>query len=156
MVQHKVPLLSIVAAVLLLVTGCSAADKETKQADTKAPDSASAAADKLTIYYFHTTFRCWTCNRFEKLTKEVLNEDFADKLSSSVVDFKVINIEEEQYKHFVHDYRLVTKSLILSLEDGAKELEWKNLDRIWTLARDAQKFKNYVRQSINQYLEKIG
>jgi hypothetical protein len=156
MVQHKVPVPSIVAVVFLLAAGCSAADKDARQADTKTPDSTAAPPDKLTIYYFHTNYRCWTCNQFERLTKEVLNEDYAERLSSGVVDFKAINVEEDNNKHFIQEYRLVTKSLILSLEGQAKELEWKNLDQIWALARDAEKFKSYVRKGINQYLEKIG
>lgn len=141
---------------LLLVTGCSGGDKGEKQIEAKADESASVTPDKLTIYYFHTTYRCWTCNQFEKLTGEVLAENYADRLSSGVVVFKVVNVENEANRHFVNDYRLVTKSLILSLEKDGKELQWKNLDQIWILVRDPDKFKDYVRQGINDYLKKVG
>lgn len=141
---------------LLLVTDCNGSDSKKEPAADTVKDTVSASADKLTIYYFHTTFRCWTCNQFEKLTKEVLAESYADKVSDSIIEFKVINVENGKNKHFVDDYRLVTKSLILSLGQSGKQVQWKNLEQIWQLARDAEKFKTYVRKGIDEYLKKVG
>ena len=42
---------------------------------------AEGAPDKLIIYYMHPTFRCATCNRIEKMTREVLDQDFAAELA---------------------------------------------------------------------------
>lgn len=145
-----------VLAVFLLVSGCSSGDTDRQQAEIGTRDSVSVAPDKLTIYYFHTNYRCWTCKQFEKLTREVLEEHYADKMADGVVDLKAVNVDNEENKHFVADYRLVTKSIVLSLEENGKELEWKNLDKIWTLVRDADRFKDYVRQGVDDYLRKIG
>jgi hypothetical protein len=156
MLKHTRCLVSLTLASFLLASGCGAAEKNEKEADTTSQRSEFPTPDKLTVYYFHTTQRCWTCNQFEKLTREVLTKDFAGKLSDGVLEFKAINIEKEPHKHFVRDYRLVTKSLILSLAGDGTEVEWKNLDKIWQLARDSEKFKEYVRGGIEEYLKKIG
>jgi len=156
MFKHTRCLVSLTLASLLLAMGCGAAEKGGNEVETAKHHSDSVTADKLTVYYFHTTQRCRTCNQFEKLTREVLKEDFAGKLSDGVMEFKVINVEEEPHKHFIEEYRLVTKSLVLSLADDGAEVEWKNLDKIWQLVRDSEKFKEYVRGGIEAYLRKVG
>jgi hypothetical protein len=140
----------------LLVSGCSRGEKTHKQEEASTGESVSVTADRLTVYYFHTNYRCRTCQQFEKLIKEVLGKDYADEISDGVVALELVNVDKVKNEHFVDDYRLMTKSLILSLEKGGEELEWKNLDKIWTLVRDTETFKDYVRQGIDDYLKKVG
>jgi hypothetical protein len=111
--------------------------------------------DRVLVYYFHTNYRCWTCNQFEKLTKEVLNEHFQEQINKGLLELKVINIEDGANTHFVEDYKLVTKSLVLSLHKNKSEADWKNLEKIWVLVRDKEKFKSYVREGIAGYLKRI-
>lgn len=58
-------------------------------------------------------------------------------------------------EHFVNDYQLYTKSLILSLVKDGKEVKSKNLDKIWQLARNKQKFIDYVTGEINGFMEGV-
>ena len=92
---------------LILVSGCSAKNHDTtsetsgKQTSETTSQKETNKADNLTIYYFHTTYRCWTCNQFEKLTNEILQETFAAKLADSSITYRIINIEEEPNKHYI-------------------------------------------------------
>ncbi len=113
------------AAILLFSFFQYACGNEDKSATTV---SKSALADQkgsdqkpgetkdhsVIVYYFHGTFRCGTCKRIEKLTKEAVTESFANEIRSGLVEMKVINVDEAENKHFIKDYRLFTKSVVVS------------------------------------------
>jgi len=111
------------------------------------------SGDKVIAYYFHGTFRCPTCAAMEKYSREAIETNFKDKLTSGKLEFKVINVEERGNEHFVNDYKLYTKSLILSMVKDNKEVKSKNLDKIWELARNKQKFIDYITSEINGFMK---
>jgi archaellin len=102
-------------------------------------------ANQITVYYFHSTFRCHTCNKMEKYTKTAVSENF--KENKHTVFFS-INIDEPGNRHFLTDYNLYTKSVVLVDNDG----RWKNLDKIWDLVRDEYSFKSYITTEINNFI----
>ncbi|NQU73475.1 MAG: hypothetical protein HQ547_02015 [Candidatus Omnitrophica bacterium] len=110
---------------------------------------------KITAYYFHGSFRCPTCTAMEKYSREAVETNFKDKLASGKLEFKAVNVEERGNEHFVNDYQLYTKSLILSLVKDGKKVKSKNLDKIWQLARNKQKFIAYVTGEINGFMEGV-
>ncbi|OGX19308.1 MAG: hypothetical protein A3K83_04390 [Omnitrophica WOR_2 bacterium RBG_13_44_8b] len=112
-----------------------------------------APAAKVMAYYFHGTFRCYTCTNMEKYSREVIETSFKDALASGKLEFKAVNVEERGNEHFVNDYQLYTKSLILSLVKDGKEVKSKNLDKIWEYARNKQKFFDYVTSEINGFMK---
>ncbi len=115
-----------------------------------AADSNSA---KVIAYYFHGSFRCYTCNMMEKYSQEAIEANFKDALASGKLEFKAVNVEDRENEHFVGDYKLYTKSLILSLVKDGKEVKSKNLDKIWQLTRNKQKFIEYVTVEVNALMK---
>ncbi|MCK4994989.1 MAG: hypothetical protein KAS13_08110 [Candidatus Omnitrophica bacterium] len=111
--------------------------------------------DKVIAYYFYGKVRCYTCNMMEKLTKEAIENNFKNALVSGKLEFKAVNIEERGNEHFVNDYKLYTRSVILSLVKGNKEIKSKNLEKIWKLSRNKQKFIDYVSEEINNLLKEL-
>ncbi|RKY30472.1 MAG: hypothetical protein DRP74_07015 [Candidatus Omnitrophota bacterium] len=109
--------------------------------------------DKVIAYYFHGSFRCFTCTNMEKYSREAIEANFKDDLASGRLEFKAINVEERGNEHFVEDYKLYTKSLILSLIKDGKEVKSKNLDKIWQFARNKQKSIDYVNGEINAFMK---
>ncbi len=122
-------------------------------------DSSAQGADarqgqrKLIVYYLHTTFRCFSCTKIERLTKEAVGQGFAEQLKKGRIEMKVVNVEEPWNEHFVDDYKLYTKSVILSDILDGKEVKWKNLDQVWTLLNNEGKFIEYIRKEIKTFLE---
>ena len=114
-----------------------------------------ASGAKVTAYYFHGSFRCPTCTAMEKYSREAIETNFKDKLASGKLEFKAVNVEERGNEHFVNDYQLYAKSLILSLVKDGKKVKSKNLDKIWQLARNKQKFIDYVTGEINGFMEGV-
>jgi len=115
-----------------------------------AADNSSA---KVIAYYFHGSFRCPTCMSMEKYSREAIDSNFKDALASGNLEFKVVNVEERGNEHFVNDYKLYTKTLILSMIKNGKEVKSKNLDKIWALTRNKQKFIEYVAGEVNAFMK---
>ncbi|MFA5287128.1 MAG: nitrophenyl compound nitroreductase subunit ArsF family protein [Candidatus Omnitrophota bacterium] len=109
--------------------------------------------NKVIVYYFHGTFRCSTCHKLEEYSKEAIETNFKDALVSGKLEFKVINIEDKGCEHYVKDYQLYTKSLILSLINGGKETKWINLDKIWEYVGNKERFFNYVKSGVADLLK---
>lgn len=118
-------------------------------ADLAAGDGPSGKTDSLRenhikVYYFHTNYRCTTCKNMEKYTIEAINANFTRELEQGKLIFSSVNVDEDSNKHFVKDYKLYTKHVILSKMENEKEIKWKNLDQVWVLVRSPEKFKDYI------------
>ena len=123
---------------------------QAKAIEAKSPPD---SANKVKVYYFHGKFRCYTCMNMEKYSREAVEANFKDALLSGKLAFQAVNVEERGNEHFVKDYQLYTKSLILSLVKDGKEIKSKNLDKIWEYAQNKQKFIDYVTAEINAFLK---
>lgn len=127
----------------------------TKQKEeAPSPDTAVKSQNsKLIAYYFHGTFRCTTCRTIEQYSHDATQMYFAKKLGNGRLEFRPVNIEEPGNKHFIQDYQLVTRSLVLSLMSDGKETKWKNLADVWKLVRDKDKFFQYVKDEVEKFLK---
>jgi len=115
----------------------------------------SETQDHLVVYYFHTTFRCHACSVIEKSTESALKNAFADDLESGRLVYKPVNIDEKQSRHFVKDYQLYTKSVVLSLIKDGKEARFKNLDKVWQYLRNRDQFSAYIQQETSVFLNEL-
>lgn len=115
--------------------------------------AADSNSGKVIAYYFHGSFRCYTCTNMEKFSREAIDANFKDALASGKLEFKAVNVEERGNEHFVNDYKLYTKSLILSLVKDGKEVKSKNLDKIWQLAGNKQRFIEYVTSEASAFMK---
>lgn len=107
---------------------------------------------KLTVYYFHGHVRCTNCIKFEHFTEELLKQDFAKDLEKGLIEWKVVNVDIPENAHFVMDYKLYTKSVVLVPHNTKKRSNYKNLTKIWQYAGDKAKFQEYVREEIRKVL----
>ena len=112
-----------------------------------------APATRIIAYYFHGDFRCVTCHKLEQYSKEVIETNFKDALASGKLEFKSVNVEKSGNEHFVRDYQLYTKSLVISLIKDGKEIKAKNLNKIWEYVGNKEKFFTYVTKEVNSFLE---
>jgi hypothetical protein len=112
-----------------------------------------AIAPKVVAYYFRTTYRCSSCRKIEAYTREAIEGGFAKELKEGTLAWRVVNVEGSGNRHFIDDYRLFSKSVILvQLKDG-KQKEWKNLLRVWELLGNKEAFVRYVQSEVRSYLE---
>lgn len=111
------------------------------------------SGSKVVAYYFHGNFRCSNCIKFEQYSKETIEQNFKNELASGKLVFSVINTDKKGNEHFVNDYQLYTKSLVISLIKDGKEVKHKNLEKIWDYVGNKQEFYNYVTEEIKSFLE---
>ena len=130
--------------------------------EQNASDSSTNAAatspqnTQLIVYYFHGDMRCPTCHKLETFAKEALDSHFADEIASRKIVWKVVNVDRSQNSHFVQDYKLVSKAIVLSEVADGKEVTWTNLDQIWQKVGDKDSYVKYIRQSVLEGLEGKG
>ncbi|MBF0217245.1 MAG: hypothetical protein HQL30_09675 [Candidatus Omnitrophica bacterium] len=111
------------------------------------------AISKVIAFYFHGSFRCPTCRKLEAYSKETISTNFKYEIDSGKLEFKEVNTEEKGNEHFVDEYQLYTKTLILSLVKDGKEVKWKNLDKIWELVGNKKKYADYVTNAVSDLLK---
>lgn len=114
--------------------------------------SAQIPAHKVIAYYFHTNARCSTCKKIEEYSKEAILEGFKTEIRNGTLELRIVNYEEPENRHFIKDYKLVTKSLILVNTFDGEEFEWTNLKLVWQLTGNKKAFLNYVREEVRNYL----
>jgi len=109
-------------------------------------------ADFVVIYYLHMNRRCMTCGKLEAFSREAIESGFAEKLQDRSIVWRVENFEKEANEHFAKNYKLYSQSLILSRLHDGKEIEWKNLDKIWKLVGNKEQFIAYVQSEVRDFL----
>jgi len=103
------------------------------------------AENKTIVQYFHGNSRCVTCRTIEALTREALETEFSQELRSGKLEFIAINLDEPSNWHFVDDYQLATRTVVIANLKNGKQADWKRLDEVWNLVRDRDSFLNYVK-----------
>jgi hypothetical protein len=123
-----------------------------------APSAAAPAPanpDRLVAYYFHGNARCASCMKIEAYSRAAIEEGFPAELKDGRLSFEVVNIEEPENRHFIRDYALVTKSLVLVLKDRGREVRFKNLNLVWQLLGSRDEFKAYVQREVRGFLAEV-
>ena len=135
----------VIFAVLIFLTGeTGAAEKDAKISSERA---------RIIVYYFHGTYRCPSCTKIEKWSYEAIKHSFLKALKEGRLLWKHVNVDKPENRHFVKEYSLFTKSLIITEVKGEKQTKWKNLDKVWQLLRDQEKFSAYVTQEVKNYMD---
>ena len=135
----------------------SAAEGSVLAAPSPTSDSAketprAPSSPKVIAYYFHTTFRCSSCKKIEAYSREAIEGGFSKELKDGTLEWRVINVEQSGNRHFVDDYRLFTKSLVLVRLNEGKQKDWKNLMKVWELLGNKEAFVRYVQDELRSYL----
>ena len=107
---------------------------------------------KVLAYYFHGTHRCTTCLTIERYSRKAIEKYFSQEIREGILEFKPLNIEEPENRHYIQDYQLYTRSLVLALYKDDKQLKWKNLSEVWSYVSDKEKFYQYVKDETERFL----
>jgi len=118
----------------------------------------ATAADKesLTVYYFHTTYRCHSCTLLEEYTRDAVMKNFPAELKSGRIKFVSLNVEKDPNRHYVQDYQLSFKSVVISVRDEKRrEKRWENLSKVWVYLRDRDALAKYVVERVRANLKEV-
>jgi predicted component of type VI protein secretion system len=145
----------------LLLAACEKSPASAEAAITEqesppaSPAQTSVAAekpDRVVVYYFHGDFRCRTCTMMEKLADQAIKVSFSEELRTGKLEWKVINTDREENKHFTKDYELYTKALIVASYKDGKQSKWKNCEKIWEYIGEPTEYALYIQKEIGAFL----
>jgi len=146
----------LVTAALLVFVAASLAylGIDTIRSRSKAPAiAAESGPDRVIAYYFHGTQRCRTCLTIEAYTDAAIHAGFGDELASGRLEWRVVNIDEPENEHFVRDFGLTTRSVVLVEVRDGRPAAWRNLDQVWELASYEQEFTEYIQAQTRDFLD---
>lgn len=154
----------IIRSVLLVVALGSLAiwgNREFKKSQTYAEaESKPAHAEILPIVegpqvvmtYFLIGTRCVSCKKIEALARATAEQDFAVELAANKIFFRVIDTGDPANRHYLKDYRLSSKTVVISRRVEGKETAWKDMEKVWDLLDDARAYRDYLGAQIKEYL----
>ena len=109
----------------------------------------------IKAYYFHGNFRCNNCRTIEQYSREAIETYFDEQLQQGKLTFQTVNIDKPENRHFIQDYQLVTRSLVIAEYKNGMQVKWKNLEKVWQHLSNEDAFLNYVKTEIEQYLQEL-
>lgn len=148
---------SILTIVLLVFVAASAGylihgGSKTPNADAEIVAPETEVAD-FTVYYFHNTKRCPTCNKIEARAHQAVFDNFAAELESGSLDWQMHNMEEPEYEHVAEEYQLIAQSVVLVDNRPGQNGRWKNLDKIWDLVWQEEQFLDYIKTEVATFMD---
>ncbi|HPN93356.1 MAG TPA: nitrophenyl compound nitroreductase subunit ArsF family protein [bacterium] len=108
---------------------------------------------KIIVYYFKTTNGCASCTYIENYTGEALRTGFKKQIDDGTIDWNVVNLDNPENKHYIQDYQLSFKSVIVAEFEDGKQTRWKNLEMVWRLYKNKPAFLTFVQDEVKAYLE---
>jgi hypothetical protein len=119
------------------------------------PEISAGPAHRVVVYYFRDNLKCDICEKFQAYTDEAMRSAFSNELRSGAVEWKIVNTDEKTNGHFVKDYALTTRQIIVSEIVDGKQKQWKDLFKIWDVVKDKQAYIEYITQETKAYLDGV-
>lgn len=141
------------STVYLIAGGATKPEVQTPAQTAQAP--AALGPSRIIAYYFHVTVRCTTCKTIEAYSREAILNHFKNDLDRGRLEWQVVNVQLPENRHFVQDYQLFTKSVVLVHIAGGKQQSYKILNDVWELVGDKARFQAYIDKETRGYLARL-
>jgi hypothetical protein len=146
-------LLVFVAASLVAVfMRGSEESKVEKGAELAAETNAEAGDSKIIVYYFHGNARCKTCLTIEMYALEAVETGFPEALKANRIDFLTVNLDLAENEHFIDDFQLAARIVVLERIVDGKRKDYVNLTRVWELVGDKKAYVAYVQDEMKKFM----
>lgn len=139
-------------ALLMTCAGFGLSGAVSFAADKAAP---AVASDYVQAYYFHATRRCATCMKLEQYSRGSIESNFKGQLKDGTLRYAEVNFDEPENRHFLQDYNLMYRALVLVRFKDGKQVTYKNLERIWELVSSEKDFSDYVKTEVAAMLKDV-
>lgn len=126
--------------------------RQSNETSTEASAETADAGKTVVVYYFHGNKRCVKCRTIEAYAQEAVEMGFQSELESGKLEWIVVNVEEPGNEHFVKDYQLSTRAVVLVEKKDGVEQKWENLTRVWQLVGDKFEFVGYIQDNVSAFL----
>ncbi len=138
--------LSLFPAALL---GCSSPNAISASPDSDAVDAGNA---KVTVYYFHRTYRCYTCLNIEKMAHETLQKTYPQELTNGTIRWQPVDYM--QNVTLAQQFEVDFPTLVVAVNDKGKVSSFRRLDDTWDLKNDPKAFNEMLVGAVNEAVSK--
>jgi hypothetical protein len=155
----------LMAAICLSCLGCQGAntpnseDRTTATADSPAAIAPVESVPRRVVvyaYYFHQTFRCYTCQSLEEAAARVIQENFAQPIQAGQMVWLPVNIDKPEGKVLRQQFDAWSSDLVLArVEDGVCKGS-KKLDELLGLRGRPDAFSKYLIDEVSASLAAGG
>ncbi len=115
--------------------------------------SVKNSADKIEVYYFHRTQRCYSCVTLGQYIKETIEQKFSEETRNNIINFREINVDLPENKNLVIKFQASGSSLFINaIKNGQDNISQDT--NVWRLLNNKSQFKNYLANKINSFLGK--
>jgi hypothetical protein len=107
-------------------------------------------AKKIEVFYFHFTRRCMTCNNVEKVSKEAVEQQYAEKVKSGEITFQSVNLDEKEGEAIGAKLKVEGQALLIVSGDKRVDLT----DKGFMYANSSpDKLKAEIKKAIDEILK---
>ena len=119
-----------------------------------ASEDGAASGYQVMVYYMYPSIRCVTCNKIEKVARDIVHEDYAEAVKGGRLKWREVNISEND--ELAGRYNVASSTVVVvRLKDG-REVGFERLDKVWPLAEKPAELTAYIRESVRSALEGGG
>jgi len=151
----------LMVAACLSCLGCRAvapSNPENTTSSARDPQTtrvqAQSAAEPAVVYayYFHRTFRCYSCLTMEAAADEVMKEHFAQQMQNGQVVWMPANIEDPATESLQKQLNVQGTGLVLARMENGTYKDAKALDELSGLTDRPDALSKYLVDEIVAYL----
>lgn len=118
--------------------------------------NAQAEAERfgsVTVTYFTTDARCVSCRKIEAFTRLAVETNFPDQLVKESLTFETINVDRPENKHFIRDYEIAFKTVVIAYTDSEGNPQFRKMDKVWELLPDQEAFERYIASAVQEAID---
>ena len=119
--------------------------------DTLVPAVEGVEPD-FAVYFFYNDVYCETCNKLEGFALEAVQSEFEDELKTGLLQWRSLDMTTPKNSHYVEEFGLFSKSIVLVAFESGKETRWENLEDIWDRIHDEGGYKEYINASLRAFM----
>ena len=146
-------LLVFVAASLVALFMKGSGEQDLERTVELAGENKAVPGDtKIIVYYFHGNVRCKTCLTIEMYALEAIETGFPEALKANRIDFLQVNLELAENEHFIDDFQLAARTVVLERIVNGKRKDYVNLTRVWELVGNKEAYIAYVQNKADKFI----
>lgn len=108
-------------------------------------------AEKIQVFLFHSTNRCYSCITAGKYMKETLDQNFSAELKAGKIEFSEINVDLPENKEVANKFKASGTSLFInSIIDSKDSIEEDT--QIWRLVSNQKSFSDYISDKLRKII----
>lgn len=123
------------------------------QATSQPAKNTAARQPRVIVYYFHGNFRCVSCRKLEAVSQQAVVDGFPEEIKQGDLEWRVVNVESGGNEHFISDYKLFSKALVVVNFRNGQQIKYKNLMKAWELLQDDAALKKYVQSEVKTSMQ---